>query len=198
VFVAGEVFKQAGIQTFTQAKVVVDDRNSISDVRRSIESLGYETSSPVDTLDQVNQVFQFLNIILVGLGSVGMVIAVLGMLNTLTVSLLERTKEIALMMAIGARPKDMRRLFTVEAVVLSLIGGVIGIVLATLIGLVVDFILNQYASGRGIVDHFSLFAHPPLLIIGLLFFMVLIGALVSYVPARRAARINPIEALRQE
>ena len=127
-----------------------------------------------------------------------MVIAVLGMLNTLTVSLLERTKEIALMIALGARPKDMRRLFVVEAVVLSLIGAVIGIAVAMLLGLVVDAVLNQYANGRGIVDHFTLFANPPLLIIGVLLFMVLIGVLVSFVPARRAARINPIEALRQE
>ena len=197
-FVATETFKRAGIDTYTQAKVVVDDRGNIAAVRRSIESLGYETTSPVDTLDQVNQVFRFLNIILIGLGSVGMVIAVLGMLNTLTVSLLERTKEIALMIALGARPKDMRRLFVVEAVVLSLIGAVIGIVVAMLLGLVVDAVLNQYANGRGIVDHFTLFANPPLLIIGVLLFMVLIGVLVSFVPARRAARINPIEALRQE
>jgi len=198
VFVAAEVFQQAGIDTFTQAKAVVDERDSISDVRRSIESLGYETSSPVDTLDQVNEVFRFLNIILISLGGVGMVIAILGMLNTLTVSLLERTKEIALMIAIGARPKDMRRLFTVEAIVLSLIGGAVGILLATLLGLAVDFVLNQFASDRGIEDHFSLFAHPPLLIISALLFMVLIGILVSFVPARRAAKINPIEALRQE
>jgi len=198
VFVSSEVFMQAGIDTFTQAKAVVDDRDSISNVRRSIESLGYETSSPVDTLDQVNEVFRFLNIILISLGGVGMVIAILGMLNTLTVSLLERTKEIALMIAIGARPKDMRRLFTVEAIVLSLIGGAVGIVLATLLGLTIDMVLNQFASDRGIEDHFSLFAHPPLLIIGALLFMVLIGMLVSYVPARRAAKINPIEALRQE
>jgi len=198
VFVTTEVFKQAGIDTFTQAKAVVDERESISDVRRSIESLGYETSSPVDTLDQVNEVFRFLNIILISLGGVGMVIAILGMLNTLTVSLLERTKEIALMIAIGARPKDMRRLFTVEAIVLSLIGGAVGIVLATLLGLAVDVVLNAFASDRGIEEYFSLFAHPPLLIIGALLFMVLIGVLVSFVPARRAAKINPIEALRQE
>jgi len=75
---------------------------------------------------------------------------------------------------------------------------VIGIAIATLLGIVIDIVLNQYASGRGIVDHFSLFAHPPLLIIGVLLFMVVIGVLVSFVPARRAARINPIEALRQE
>ena len=198
VFVATEVFKQAGIDTFTQAKAVVDERENISDVRRSIESLGYATASPVDTLDQVNEVFRFFNIVLISLGSIGMVIAVLGMLNTLTVSLLERTKEIALMIAIGARPKDMRRLFTVEAVILSLLGGAIGIAVAMTLGFIIDAILNQYASGRGIEDGFSLFAHPPLLIIGTLVFMVIVGVIVSFVPAQRAAKINPIEALRQE
>jgi len=198
VFVATEVFKQAGIETYTQAKAVVDERDSIADVRRSVESLGYETTSPIDTIDQVNEVFRFFNVVLIGLGSIGMVIAVLGMLNTLTVSLLERTKEIALMIAIGARPKDMRRLFTVEAIILSLIGGTIGIVLAVLLGLGVDFVLNQAARDRGVVDGFSLFAYPPLLILTALLAMILIGIVVSFVPARRAARINPIDALRQE
>jgi len=198
VFVATEVFKQAGIETYTQAKAVVDERDSIADVRRSVESLGYETTSPIDTIDQVNEVFRFFNVVLIGLGSIGMVIAVLGMLNTLTVSLLERTKEIALMIAIGARPKDMRRLFTVEAIILSLIGGTIGIVLAVLLGLGVDLVLNQAARDRGVVDGFSLFAYPPLLILSALLAMILIGIVVSFVPARRAARINPIDALRQE
>lgn len=198
VFVSQKVFQEANVASFTQAKAIIDDRSSISSARRSIESLGYETTSPVDTLDQINEVFRFFNIFLLGFGSIGMVIAVLGMINTLTVSLLERTREIALMLAIGARPKDMQRLFTVEAIILSLTGGIFGMLLATGLGYTVNLVLNQFAKDRGVVDGFSIFATPLFLIVGTLAFMVLIGIVVSFVPARRAARINPIEALRQE
>ncbi len=198
IFVSQKVFQQANVANFTQAKAIVDNRSSIADARRSIESLGYETTSPVDTLDQINEVFRFFNIFLVGLGSIGMVVAVLGMINTLTVSLLERTREIALMIAIGARPKDVQRLFTAEAIILSLTGGVLGMVLASGLGYTINLVLNQFAKDRGVVDGFSIFSSPPLLVIGTLVFMVLIGITVSFVPARRAARINPIEALRQE
>jgi len=198
IFVSQNVFRDAGVENYTQAKAVVDDRERVSDVRRSIESMGYETTSPIDTLDQINEVFRVFNIVLIGLGSTGMVIAILGMINTLTVSLLERTREIALMITIRARPKDMKRLFTVEAMILSGFGGVIGILVATLGGLSVDLFLNRMASGRGVTESFTIFAISPLLILGTLVFIIGMGAAVSYLPARRAAKIDPMKALRQE
>jgi len=198
IFVSQKVFQEAGVTNFTQAKAIIDDRSSAESVRHGIESLGFQTSSPVDTLNQINDVFRYFNLILVGFGSIGLIIAVLGMINTLTVSLIERTREIALMMAIGARPKDMQRLFTAEAVMLSLTGGIIGILLAGSLGLVINASLNQFARTRGVVDSFVIFSTSPLLILGMLVFMMTIGVLVSLVPARRAAHINPIEALHQE
>lgn len=198
IFVSYKVFQEAGVSEYTQAKAVVDSREAIPDARRAIESYGYETTSPVDTLNQVNEVFRFFNLILVGLGSIGLVIAVLGMINTLTVSLLERTREISLMIAIGARPKDMQRLFMVEALLLSLTGGIAGMLGAGALGMIANFILNQFAYARGIDYAFSVFYTPLWLVAGMLLLMIAIGLIVSFVPARRASRINPITALHQE
>ncbi len=198
IFVSQKVFQETNVANFTQAKAIIDNRSSISNVRRTIESLGYETTSPVDTLDQINEVFRFFNIFLLGFGSIGMVIAVLGMINTLTVSLLERTREIALMLAIGARPKDVQRLFMAEAIILSVTGGILGMLLASGLGYTVNLVLNQFAKERGIVDGFSVFSTPLFLTVCTLVFMVVVGVVVSFIPARRASRINPIEALRQE
>ena len=198
VFISHQVFQTLGVKNYTQLKAQVDDRTNIPAVRKIIESLGYQTESPVDTLEQINEVFKFFNIILAGFGSIGLIISVLGMLNTLTVSLLEKTQEIALMRALGARARDMRLLFITEGVMLSLIGGILGMILSTLLGLIINAILNQLAALRGVTDSFSIFAVPPLLILGVLVFTCVMGYVVALIPARRAGRINTIEALRHE
>jgi putative ABC transport system permease protein len=198
VFLNDTVFRQAGVPNFTQLKVGVDDVANVQQVRTQIESIGLETASPVDTLEEINQVFKFLNLILIGFGSIGMIVAVLGMFNTLTISLLERTKEIGLMVALGARSVDMRRLFIFEALLLSFIGSVLGIAGAFTLGRITNFTMNMFAENRGVSGKFELFANPPIIIIGLLGFMLLIGLLVVLLPARRAEKINPIDALRRE
>ncbi len=198
VFISSVLFDQAGVDQYAQVKLITDDTANISPLRKQIESMGFETTSPVDTIDQINQIFKYFNVVLVGFGAIGMIVAVLGMFNTLTISLLERTREIGLMVALGGRHKDMRILFILEAVLLSLIGSIIGIALAMMAGEAVNFGMNKLASGRGVTDSFDLFATPLWLIFGLIGFMVLVGVVVVLLPARRAERINPIDALRRE
>lgn len=198
VFVPARVYTDAGATTYAGAKAQATDRSAISAIRKKIEGFGYETTSPIDTLNQVDQVFRILRVILVGFGLIGMSIAILGMINTLTVSLLERTREVALMLALGARPRDMRQLFIIEAVALSLIGGIVGVAGALMVSIVIDAVLNQLAQSRGVGAHFTVFAMPLWLIAVTLAFMALVGYIVAFVPGRRAARINSIEALRRE
>lgn len=198
VFISSKIFTKAGVPSYASGKALVDARSNVADVRRSIESLGFTTASPIDTLDQVDQFFRIFNLLLVGLGGISVLVAILGMVNTLTVSLMERTKEISLMVAIGARPQDMQRLFICEALLLSFTGGVAGMAGVGLLAGLINFVLNQFAKGRGVVDHFSVFAFPPWLILVTLVVVFVIGLLVALAPARRAARINPIEALRRE
>lgn len=198
LFIPGSVFEQAGITQYSQVKLVADNADSIPDLRKQIESMGFETTSPIDTLDQIGQIFKYFNVILVGFGAIGMIVAVLGMFNTLTISLLERTREIGLMVALGGRHKDMRKLFVLEAVLLSAIGSMVGIAMAMLGGEVVNVVMNGLAESRGVRDSFDIFATPWWLTIGLVIFMVVVGLIVVFFPARRAEHINPIEALRRE
>lgn len=198
VYIPGSVFTEAGVSVYTQVKIEVETSGQVSALRKQIESMGFLTTSPIDTIDQINQVFKFFNIILAGFGAVGMVVAVLGMFNTLTISLLERTKEIGLMVALGGRNRDMRKLFIFEAVLLSLVGAVVGIITAIIFGQIINLGMNILARRRGVVEHFQLFAEPWWLITGIIVFMLLVGLAVVYLPARRASRINPIDALRRE
>ena len=197
-FVSAKLFAEKDSFDFAGIKALANDRQAVPEIRRSIESLGYATTSPVDTLEQVDQFFRVLRVVLVSFGAIGMVIAILGMINTLTVSLLERTKEVALMLALGARPRDVNLLFVIEAVILSLVGGVIGIVSALVISGVTDIILNQVARSRGATAGFTVFSAPLWLVLSTLTMMACIGYLVAFLLARRAARINSIEVLRND
>jgi putative ABC transport system permease protein len=198
IFIPETIYRQAGVPNYSQLKVGANKVEDIQQIRSQIESLGFETDSPVDTIEEINQVFKFLNFILIGFGSIGMIVAVLGMFNTLTISLLERTKEIGLMVALGARSVDMRRLFVFEALFLSLFGSIIGIIGAFILGQLVNIVMNQFASQRGVQDSFNLFAYPPLVVVGVIVFMAIVGLVVVYIPARHAEKINPIDALRRE
>lgn len=197
IFVPSGVFEAVGIPTYKQAKVTVDDVKNIPTVRKQIEANGFLTASPIDTLEQINQLFKFFNIILAGFGGIGIVVAILGMFNTLTISLLERTKEIGLMITLGGRKKDMRRLFMIEAVMLSLIGVIVGISSSMLISRIVNELVNQNAQSR-VSERFDIFSTPFWLISVLTAFMLLVGLFVAYFPARRAQKISPIDALRRE
>jgi ABC-type lipoprotein export system ATPase subunit/ABC-type antimicrobial peptide transport system permease subunit len=198
MYVSQELYRQLGENNLKQLKVVSTDDVNVAAIRQQIETMGYQTSSPLDTIDQVNRFFKFFNILLVGFGGIGMLIAVIGMLNTLTVALLERTKEVGLMIALGARRRDMRRLFVTESMLLTMIGGVVGIVLSLGAEFIVNLVANQAASSRGVDESFSLFAVPAWLVLVTVLFMCFVGYIVSLLPARRAGRISPVEALRRE
>jgi putative ABC transport system permease protein len=198
LFVPSSVFREYGVPMLSQMKVGVRTVEDVATVRTQIESFGFETTSPVDTLNEINAIFRYLNFVLIGFGSIGMIIAVLGMFNTMTISLLERTKEIGLMFALGARSIDMRFLFMFEAMLLSYVGALAGIVSAIVIAQVVTVIMNIFARGRGVTENFALFSHPWWLVLSSLAFMLLVGFAVVYIPARRAEKIKPIDALRRE
>ncbi len=198
VYLPSYVFEFAGVKDYTQFKLVIDSSRYVSSTRKQIEALGFQTSSPADTIDQINQIFKFFNFILFGFGAIGMIIAVLGMFNTLTISLLERTKEIGLMIALGGRNRDMSKLFIFEAVLLSFVGAIVGILIAFINGIILNKFMNNFAHHRGVQDNFNLFATPLWLIASLTGFMVLVGLIVAFFPAQRAKHINPIDALRRE
>jgi len=198
VFVPSHIFSQVNAEQYSHVKLIVDEVDNVADLRKKIESMGFETSSPVDTIDQIDQIFKYFNIILVGFGGIGMIIAVLGMFNTLTISLLERTREIGLMLAIGTRPRDMKLLFIIEAMLLSISGAILGIFGAIVLGSMVNLGMNRLAHGRGVVENFDLFATPIWLVALLILFMVIVGLGVVFIPARRAERISPIDVLRRE
>jgi putative ABC transport system permease protein len=198
IYLPSTIFDIAGVPSYTQAKIIVNDAANVTNVRLQVEAKGFVTNSLTDTVSEINNIFRFFNLILVGFGSIGMIVAVLGMFNTLTISLLERTQEIGLMMALGARRRDVKRLFTLEAVIISAIGAIIGMLLAYIAGMIVNTYLNLNAQSRGVNEWFNVFEVPLWTVVTVLIATIIVGLLVVFYPARRAGRTNPIEALRRE
>lgn len=197
IYVHEEVLEKMGVNQYSEALVNAKTRESIPKIRELIENKGFTTISPLDTLNQINVVFQWFNIFLAALGTFGLAIAAGGMFNTLTVSLLERTREIGLMKILGARQKDIFRLFLSEAVIMTFAGGVLGIVLATILGTIINTYVNILASQRG-ADLVILFRIPPLFMLFIIGFSIVLGIVTSFYPARRGMKINPLQALKHE
>ena len=102
------------------------------------------------------------------------------------------------MVALGGRRKDMRKLFIFEAALISFVGAVIGITIAFIAGKFVNVIINLNAQSRGVNEWFELFATPIWSVFAIIAATILVGLVVVYLPARRAEKINPIDALRRE
>lgn len=181
-------------EQYSVAKVKVTDQAKLPEVRSKIEELGYQVSSVADTVGQVDKIFLIFQLIVAGFGMIAMFVAALGALNTLTVSLLERTREIGLMKAYGATSADIYRLFLVEAISMGMVGGMLGIGLGIVSGMILDRVLVYMAQKYG-GQAVSIFYTPWQFILIMLAVVSMISLFTGLYPSRRAATIKVLEAM---
>lgn len=186
-----------GITKYSQARVSVTSKSKLAEVRQQIESLGYKTDSVADTIAAIDSLFSTARIILTFLGMIALAVASLGMFNTLTVSLLERTREVGVMKAMGLKAKEARNLFLAESMVMGFFGGIFGIILGLLGGELLGLLLSLFSisKGQGMLN-LTYLPLPFVLVIILL--SLLVGFLTGLYPARRAKNISALNALRYE
>jgi putative ABC transport system permease protein len=183
------------INKYEQARVKVETSQDLALVKEEVISRGYQTQSLSETIEQANKIFRVIQIVLGLFGAVALVVSSIGMFNTMTVTLLERTNEIGIMRALGASKSNLRNLFLSESVVIGFLGGVVGTVIGIILGQVFNFIINSLASRFGGAKT-SLFVYPSAFLILIVALSVFIGFLSGIFPARRAAGMDPLEALR--
>jgi putative ABC transport system permease protein len=167
-------------------------------VRKRLSEIGFGTFSIMDELEQLRTVFLIINSALGLLGGISLLVASFGIANTMIMSILERTREIGIMKAIGAEDREIKFIFFVEAGVIGLTGGVVGALLAWGIDAVANRLAYRFIlqpQGASYVDFFAL---PPYLWLGAILFAVLVSILAALYPAARAARIDPVKALRHD
>jgi putative ABC transport system permease protein len=130
-------------------------------------------------------------------GSIGLSVASLGIANTMVMAVLERTREIGVMKAVGAEDQDIRWLFLAESAVIGAAGGVIGLIFAWILGRTINFAANVYFVSTGFQKE-NLFTIPLWLVGAAIGFAVLVSIGAGLYPADRAARIDPTRALRHD
>ena len=183
---------------YFSALVRVNDPVALTDVRKRLTELGLGSFSIVDQLDQIRTVFLIINSVLGLLGGISLLVASFGIANTMIMSILERTREIGIMKAIGAEDREIKLIFFFEAAVIGFAGGVIGSLAAWGIDAVANRLAYRFIlkpQGASFVDFFHL---PVWLWMGAILFALGVSVLAALYPAARAARIDPVRALRHD
>ncbi|MCA9390606.1 FtsX-like permease family protein, partial [candidate division WWE3 bacterium] len=186
-----------GVSNYSQVKVVVQNQDVLANVRRQIEAMGYLTSSVVDTVSQIDSLFSTLRVVLAVVGLVAVAIAALGMFNTLTVSLLERTREVGFMKALGMKSHEIRDLFLTESLLMGIFGGIFGLAFGHFAGLGVNLLLSIISWSQG-GDYIDVSYIPPSLLTVVIILSFFVGVFTGYYPAHRATNISALNALRYE
>lgn len=171
------------------------DSAKLATAQTKLKQLGYQTQSVKDTQKFLNQIIGVLRGIVVAFGIIAVVASIFGIINTLYISVLQRTREIGLMKALGMRKRDIGWLFRFEAAWIGFMGGVLGSLSAVLLGTLLNpIITNKLQLGAGN----KLLIFKPAQIVELIIVLIVVAILAGLLPARKAANLDPINALRTE
>lgn len=180
---------------YSRLKVKCRASGVLDGVKDKLTADNFLVSSLSDTVKEVNKMFRIVKIILALFGTVALLVSAIGMFNTMTVALLERTKEIGIMKSIGASETNILLIFLIESSLMGFLGGLSGVILGAASGGAVNLIVNMIAWKLG-GKAMALFYFPLWFIFFVIGFSLFIGFLTGLVPARRASIIDPLEALR--
>ena len=190
-----EFTSQFQVPYYQTAQVRVKASANLTTMQDYITGKGFTVTALSKTVDQANKIFTGIQAILAVFGGIALSVSAIGMFNTMTVTLLERTAEIGVMRTIGASAQDIVILFVAEASIVGLLGGIVGILIGGGIGEIANGAL-ALAAGKFGGQAVSLFAYPFSFLLFITLFSAGVGLLTGLFPARRAAKINPLDAIR--
>lgn len=174
-------------------QVAIDIENKLRKDRN--EDLGEETFSvqtPLQSVSSISTVLNIINLIVSGIAAISLLIGGIGIANTMFTSVVERTKEIGIMKAIGAKNKDILSIFLIESTFLGLVGGIIGAALGLALAFGISSLASSFLGGIELQVQVSV----PL-IAGSILFSLALGLFFGLFPAYQASKLNPVEALRK-
>lgn len=182
---------------YSTLTVRVTGPTKVPAVEDAIRKMGFDTFSLLDTTRNLRLFFTVFDLLLGIFGGLALVVATLGIVNTLVMAILERRREIGVLKALGAADQDVRQLFFAEAAVMGLVGGIFGTGLGWAIGRALTLGTDIYLKRRSLPAVDISFV-PWWLALGAVAFAVGVSLAAGIYPASRAARLNPVEALKYE
>lgn len=174
------------------------DTSATNRLVQQIKTEGYQVQSLETIIQLADQVFSVINIMLSSVGGLALLVASLGIVNTMIMSIYERTREIGTLKAIGASRADIRLMFMLEAGMIGLIGGVLGLFFGWGLGRILNRVIQWYIENEQLPIQGNFFVITPTLALVALGFAALVGILAGLYPANRAAKLDPLKALRYE
>lgn len=184
--------------------VQVDEQDRIEEIGSNIESKlrkdrgldegeeDFSVETPVKSLDSINTILTIINIIISGIAAISLIVGGIGIANIMYASVLERTKEIGVMKAIGAKNKDVLYVFLVESGLLGLVGGVLGALLGLGLAFGISSIAGNFLGGLQLNVTVNY-----MLLIGAVAFSFLIGIICGLLPALQASKLKIVDAFRK-
>ncbi len=187
---------------YSQVVVKVQDVEQVLDISEQITNMGFQAFTPQSFVEGINNFYVILQFIFGGVGAIALLVAAIGIANTMAMSILERTREIGLMKAVGATNRDVLAIFLGEAAGIGFLGGLGGVVIGWLAGqgiivIAVVYLANQAGEQGGMPPSIAVYT-PFWLPLFALIFSTIIGMISGLYPALRAATMIPVIALKYE
>jgi len=196
--------------TYEQIYVKANEVQDVASVEEAIKALGYNTYSMQSMRESIEEEYRMVELLLGGLGAISLFVAAIGIINTMLMSITERTREIGIMKALGCYVKDIRLLFLMEAGCIGLIGGIAGILFSYIVSIVINLI-SMGAFGSGSITFMTIWQAlvggegitrssviSPGFAVFALFFSMAVGVIAGYYPANKAVKIPALEAIKSE
>ncbi|WP_346962550.1 FtsX-like permease family protein [Clostridium sp.] len=195
VYLNENYYKENGADKLEVTTKNIPDVSFVSD---EITKMGYEATSIQSMIKNVKSIFTIANAVLAVIGIIIVFVASIGVVNTMTMSIYERTRSIGIMKALGCSRGDIRRLFIVESAAIGFIGGLIGVVFSLINTQIIKVVLDGFLKAKGINDVPNVFSTPIWLVLGTMGFAILISIIAGFYPANKASKLNLVESLRYE
>ena len=177
---------------YTAAVVTVDDINNVDAMVKKFQDMGYQTENSKEYLDTIQKYLKMIQLLLGGIGMIALVVAVIGISNTMTTSVFDRINEIGILKVLGCDIDELRLLFLMEAAVIGLVGGVLGVLSSYGVRIVVNkAAVSMFNLAKGI----QIAMIPWWLALAGVLGSVVLGVAAGYFPARWASKLRPIDAV---
>ena len=197
VYVPAGFFQKQGATNFSELKVRVSYPEKMKEVRESIEQLGYQTTNIQDSIDQIDRVFKVIQSILIAFSIVTILITIFGTINTIAIQLVEETQQIGFLRIMGIKSEHVKLLFILQSVIIAVSGTILGTIGGLILGIFSNELVSSVAlKDVGVNQGISIFQIPVPRIILMLVLSGMLGWVIGLLPARRAMKIKPLDALK--